>query len=137
MYCTPAGQACVEKVSKEAGDCKTSCEGLYLDVFRADDTKLTTDVMKIGNMIHGLAKTGNFSNQPWNFSTFVIFFSVQDRHRITNAAFEEIINSAAALTTGKKKELLSMIEEYKRYKRSMVRNLKFDPTSHNQGIFPV
>ena len=64
MYCSPAGQTCLEKVSKEAVDCRTSCEGLYLDVFRADDTKLTTDVMKIGNMIHGLEKTGNFSNQP-------------------------------------------------------------------------
>ena len=57
-YCTSAGLACAKKVAKEAPDCKTTCAGLYVDVFRADDTKLTTDVMKIGNMIHGLAKKG-------------------------------------------------------------------------------
>ena len=62
---------------------------------------------------------------------------MQDKHRITDAAFEDIINSAAALSSGRKKELLSMIEEYKRYKRGVVRNLKFDPTSHNQGIYLV
>ena len=58
LYCTPAGLTCAEEVAKEAPACKTSCTGLYVDVFRADDTKLTTDLMKIGNMIHGLAKTG-------------------------------------------------------------------------------
>ena len=75
----------------------------------------------------------------WNFGTFVTF-SVQDKHRIRGAAFDEILNSAITLSSGKKKELLSMITEYMRYKRSIVPNLKFDPTSYDPfdfGMYPL
>ena len=63
-YCTPSGLACVAKVAKEAFNCKTPCTGVYADVFRADDTKLTTDMMKLANLMHGLAKEG--SPQKYN-----------------------------------------------------------------------
>ena len=72
----------------------------------------------------------------WNFGTFVTF-AVQDKHRIRGAAFDEILNSAVTLSSGKRKELLSMIEEYMRYKRSVVPNLKFDPMSYDLGMFPL
>ena len=72
----------------------------------------------------------------WNFGTFVTF-SVQDKHRIRGAASDEILNSAITLSSGKKKELLSMIEEYMRYKRSIVPNLKFDPMSYDLGMYPL
>ena len=72
----------------------------------------------------------------WNFGTFVTF-SVQDKHRIRGAAFEEILNSAITLSSGKKKELLWMIEEYMQYKRSIVPNLKFDPMAYGLGMYPL
>ena len=57
-YCTPSGLACVAKVVKQAIDCKTPCTGVFADVFRADDTKLTTDMMKLANLMHDLANEG-------------------------------------------------------------------------------
>ena len=57
-YCTPAGLTCALEVSKEAPACKTSCTGLYVDVFRADDTKLTTEMMKLANLVNVLANEG-------------------------------------------------------------------------------
>ena len=57
-YCTPSGLACVAKVAKEAFDCATPCTGVYADVFRADDTKLTTEMMKLANLVHVLANEG-------------------------------------------------------------------------------
>ena len=57
-YCTPNGLACVAKVAKETFDCKTPCTGVYADVFRADDTKLTTQMMKLANLVNVLANEG-------------------------------------------------------------------------------
>ena len=57
-YCTPIGLGCVAKVAKEAADCKTPCTGVFADVFRADDTKLTTELMKLANLVHVLANEG-------------------------------------------------------------------------------
>ena len=57
-YCTPSGLACVAKVAKEAFYCTTPCTGVYADVFRADDTKLTTEMMKLANLVHVLANEG-------------------------------------------------------------------------------
>ena len=57
-FCTSDGLDCVAKVAKEAFDCETPCTGLYAEVFRADDTELTTDLMRLANIVNGLEKKG-------------------------------------------------------------------------------
>ena len=57
-FCTPSGLDCVAKVAKETFDCTTPCTGVYADVFRADDTKLTTEMMKLANQVNALANEG-------------------------------------------------------------------------------
>ena len=75
-YCTPSGLACVAKVAKEAFDCKTPCTGVYADVFRSDDTKLTTEMMKLANLVHVLANEGgpqlHYTNEKQSFQTIFI-----------------------------------------------------------------
>ena len=66
-----------------------------------------------------------------------MIFSVQDKHRIREPAFEDIINSAETLSSGKNKELIRMIEEYMGYKRSVVSNLKYDPMEWLSGMYPL
>ena len=46
-------------MAKEVLDCKTPCSGVYTEVFRTDDTKLTTDLMRLANLVFGLGNTGN------------------------------------------------------------------------------
>ena len=58
-FCTSDGLACVAKVAKEAFDCKTPCTGVYTEVFRTDDTKQTTDLMRLANLVFGLGNQGN------------------------------------------------------------------------------
>ena len=58
-YCTPDTLAPIASLAKDSLGCITSCVGLYAEVFRTDDTKLTTDMVKMADVVHSLADEGH------------------------------------------------------------------------------
>ena len=61
---------------------------------------------------------------------------MKERHFSQNKDLLDIIDSTEKLSLGeKKKELHSIIEEYMSYKKSFVRNVKYDPKSYDLGKY--
>ena len=90
-YCTPIGLDCVAKVAKEAFECNTPCTGVYTDVFRADDTKLTTEMMKLANLVHDLANEGD--------PQLHYDFGVKQARKLQDAQAEKLKSSHATKLT--------------------------------------
>merc|ERR1719458_350820 len=68
-------------------------------------------MMKLANLVHVLAN------------------EVKERHFSSSAALLNLIKSTEEISLGEQTDLNTMIQEYKSYKKSFVRNIKYDPNS--------
>ena len=59
--------------------------------------------------------------------------AVKERHFSTRGALLNIIKSTEEMSLGEQRDLNAMIQDYKSYKNSFVRNIKYDPNSYDLG----
>ena len=67
------------------------------------------------------------------FDNFLL--AVKERHFSSSAALLNLIKSTEEISLGEQTDLNTMIQEYKSYKKSFVRNMKYDPNSNDLGKY--
>ena len=70
---------------------------------------------------------------PLLFDNFLL--AVKERHFSSSAALLNLIKSTEEISLGEQTDLNTMIQEYKSYKKSFVRNMKYDPNSYHLGKY--
>ena len=60
---------------------------------------------------------------------------MKERHFSTRASLSNMIKSTEEISLGEQTDIKAMIENYKRYKKSFVRNMKYDPNSYDLGKY--
>ena len=56
---------------------------------------------------------------------------MKERHFSTSVALLNMMESTEEISLGEQTDLNAMIEDYMNYKKSFVRNIKYDPNSYN------
>ena len=59
--------------------------------------------------------------------------AVKERHFSTRPALLDMIKSTEEISLGEQTDFTAMIEGYRSYKKSFVRNIKYDPNSDDLG----
>ena len=62
-------------------------------------------------------------------------FAVKERHFSTSPALLDMIESTQEISLGEQTDLKAMIQGYRSYKKSFVRNMKYDPNSYDLGKY--